>query len=657
MKATRFLVPALTALVLLASFVPDPCRGGTSVPAYRPTANAAARPWRESKGLNAYQRERVRRYLRQQTAGADTLRVLAIQVQFADSLMGGQPGSARSAIHDSTYFANGLRHVEQYYRAASRGDLLVEWRVTPKLYNLPERMRYYGNDDLEETRGVELMQSVIDSADADEDFSLYDTFMVIHAGAGQETDVFDNSRAQLFSTFFDRTDIDLAFEDSTVFGLQTGDSIGGEPFLVDNFMLVPEDASQDDITIGSLGIWVFEVGSRLGLVPLFDSTPGGFPDSRGIGEFDLMSYGLFNAQGFVPAFPSAFNRLIAGWLDPLEIDADGSFRLHDVNRPAPGDTSCLKISITGSEYFLVVNRVHDTNFDSLFTFNDLDSNLIPGNDDSLEGAEFDFFLTDFTNPYVVKPDPNMGGRPRRFVNTGSGIYVWHVDETVVRQNLEAGFLPNDFASRKGVDLEEADGIQDMDKTSGPFAFGSHFDSFRAANNATFGPTTQPGSESNAGAPSGTTIGDVSAPDSFMTFTVDISLPYGVTGESGRRWSAPSRPPLSISTAREERSWWCSPTRDGYTRSGVTARSFWIATATQPLSSRVSPRPERCGSGRRPSVTSTVAVIRRSLPRPAAAGSTRGRETARRSSMVTAARSRTASCSRGPHSRRLRCWWT
>jgi M6 family metalloprotease-like protein len=476
----------------------------------------------------------VDRFLLRQTAAPGALRVLAIQVQFADSLMGGQPGSARLAVHDSTFFANELKHVEQYYRGASRGLLSIQWRVTPRLYNLPERMGYYGDDALEETRGVELMQSVIDSADADEDFSQFDALMVIHAGAGQETDVLDNSRRQLYSTFYDRTDIDAAFEDSTVLGLLTNDSIGGEPFLVDNFMIVPEDASQDDITIGTLGVWAFEIGSRLGLVPLFDSTPSGFPDSHGVGEFDLMSYGLFNAQGFVPGFPGAFNRVLAGWIDPLEIDAGGSFRLHDINRVALGDTACLKIPITESEYYLVVNRVHDANFDSLFTFADFDSDLVPDNTDSLEGAEFDFFLTDFTNPYVVKPDPNMGGLLRRFVNTGSGIYVWHVDETVIRQNLEADFLPNDFSSRKGVDLEEADGIQDMDQTSGPFAFGSHFDSFRAGNNTTFGPATQPGSASNSGAPSGTTIRDVSAPDSFMTLNVDISLPYT---DTRRRWDA------------------------------------------------------------------------------------------------------------------------
>ncbi len=541
MKATRFLVPALSTLLLLPSLLPGVCRGGTGAPAYRAKDSYAKRaPLPVSTRLNVYQRANVRGLLENQATGIDTLRLLALQVQFTDTLMRELPdGSTR----DSTFFANELIHLEQYYNGASRGELVIAWRVTPRVYTAPKEMGYYGDDDFEDVRVVELMQTVIDSADADENFSLYDTFMILHAGAGQETDIYDNSRDQLFSTFFDRTDINAAFEDSTVYGLQTNDSLGGQPFLVDNFMVVPESASQDDITIGQLGIWAFEVGSRLGLLPLFDSTPSGFPDSRGIGEFELMSYGLFNAQGFVPAFPSAFNRVIAGWVDPIDVGADESFRLRDINSPVPGDTSCLRISITESEYFLVTNRVHDTNFDSLFTFGDLDSNQIPENTDSLEGAEFDFFLTDFTNPFIVKPDPNTGV-PRRFVNTGSGIYIWHVDENVIRQNADAGMLPNNYVSRKGVDMEEADGIQDMDNTAGAFSFGSHFDSYRDGNNTAFGPTTTPNSASNSLARSGISVTGISVPDSFMTCSVQIARAYD---ETRTRWMAPVRhqPPTAF----------------------------------------------------------------------------------------------------------------
>ena len=535
----RFLV---SFLILSSSVVTERAVATSTTPVY--VGDQRAPRGAPRARLNAYQRRALDNYLAGATAAIDTLRILAIQSQFADTLMGGQPGSLRNEVRDSTYFANELRHVEQYFDGASRGRLTIVWEVTPRLYNLPEDMGYYGNDALQDTRVVEMMQSLIDSADGDIDFSRFDTFMILHAGAGQETDILDNSRDQIFSTFMDQADIDDAFPDSTVVGLATGDSLLGEPFLIDNFMVLPAYSSQDDITISTLGVYVFEVGSRLGLLPLFDNSPAGFPDSRGIGEYDLMSYGLFNAQGFVPAFPSAFNRVIAGWVDPVLVETDTPFRLADINSAAAGDTNLIRIPVSESEYFLVANRVHDTNLDSLFTFGDLDSNLIPNNTDSLGGAEFDFFLTDITNPFIVRPDPNYGGRPRRFVIVGQGIYIWHVDETVIRQLVDMGTLPNNYVSRKGVDLEEADGIQDLDVAGGAFSFSGHFDSYRAGNNTEFGPGTKPDSRSNSGVRTGITVKNVSAAGTYMTGEIAFDKPYD---EKRARWSGsgPFQPPTVV----------------------------------------------------------------------------------------------------------------
>jgi len=493
--------------------------------------------------LNIFQKQKLRDYLAGFTEPIDSLRVIVLQVQFADSLMGGQPGSLRPEVRDSTWFANEMRHVEQYIRGASQSRTNIAWRVDGRLYNLPEGMGYYGDDRYEETRVVELAQTVIDSADADVDFSLYDNVFIVHAGAGQETDIAGDSPEQIWSSFYDLGDIQFAV-DSLVAGLTTGDSLDGEPFYVNNFSIVPENASQDFSRIGTLGIWVFETGSRLGLLPMFDSTPPGFQDSQGTGNFCVMAYGLWigpeGFDGFVPGFPCAFNRLISGWIDPPVVDAGpgpapGEISLTDVNTGTPTDMTAVRIPITENEYYLVVNRVHDANFDSLFTFGDVDSNMMPDNTDSFEGAEFDFHLTMLTNPTSFRYDDNYGGTIK-LQFTGSGVYVWHVDENVIRQNLEAGYLPNDFVARKGVDLEEADGVQDLDAGGFiGFIFGSHFDSFRSGdgNANSFGPFTSPSSSSNSGAMTGITIADVSVMGAEMTFDLSRTIPYG---ETRTRWT-------------------------------------------------------------------------------------------------------------------------
>ena len=493
-----------------------------------------------NRAPNVYQRARIENLARHATAvDDDTLRVIALQVQFSDSLMGGQPGSNRTAVRDSTWFANELIHCEQYFRGASRGRLVFQWTVDGTLYSLPGSMGYYGADSKEETRVVELAQAVIDLADANVDFSQYDHVFIIHAGAGQETDVNADSPNQIWSSFYDRGDIRDAQDDPASSGLTTDDTAGGDPFFVDNFSIVPSHASQDYATVGTLGIWVFEIGSRIGLLPMFDSTPEGAPDSQGVGSFCLMAYGIFNVNGFVPGFPCAFNRLLAGWLDPVVIDASATtstVRLADVNTGADTDTLCVKIPITESEYYLVTNRVHDANFDSLFTFTDNDSDLIPDNTDSLDGAEFDFFLTDLTNPAVRRYDPRYGFQVL-FRYTGSGVYVWHVDERVVTDAAQRGYLPDDYPARKGVDLEEADGVQDLDRPgSSAFALGNHFDSYRTGdrNNALFGPDAKPASRTNAGAETGISIETLSPPGFRMRVSIGRDISYD---ETRVRWSA------------------------------------------------------------------------------------------------------------------------
>lgn len=482
-------------------------------------------------------------------ASADTLKLIAFQVQFTDSLMGGQPGSNRSQPRDSTWFANELKHVEQYYRGASRNHLTVQWTVDGKLYSLSHKMSYYGADATEEKRVVELAQEVIDLADGTTDLAAYDHVFIIHAGAGQETDVNADSPNQIWTSFYDLSDIQSALDDETQPGLSTNDLEGGAPFFVDNFSIVPSQASQDFATIGTLGVWAFEVGNRIGLLPMFDSTPSGAPDSQGAGNFCLMAYGLFNVNGFVPGFPCEFNRVIAGWLDPVVVDASdaaATVRLTDVNTGTDADTVCVRVPITENEYYLISNRVHDANFDSLFTFGDADSNLIPANDESLEGAEFDFFLTDLSNPASKAYDPNYGFNVLRR-RTGSGIYIWHVDERVVRDAVSQGFLPDDFVARKGVDLEEADGVQDLDR-GGPsaFALGSYFDSFRTGDggHSVFGPDTKPGSLSNAGVATGIRIEATSAPGATMNVVVRRDIPYD---DVRVRWNAdsPLQPPTAV----------------------------------------------------------------------------------------------------------------
>jgi hypothetical protein len=108
-------------------------------------------------------------------------------------------------------------------------------------------------------------------------------------------------------------------------------------------------------------------------------------------------------------------------------------------------------------------------------------------------------------------------------------------------------LADDYAARKGVDLEEADGVQDLDRSgSAVLALGSHFDSYRTGdgNDPVFGPSSDPSSASNAGAVTGIAVETLSAPGFRMRVSIGRNTSYA---ETRARWSASARnqPPTVV----------------------------------------------------------------------------------------------------------------
>lgn len=507
----RIFAAALAAATLSGAFAAEPDVAGIpAMPKGRPAG--------------VYQQMALSGLLAGSFDAPDTLELLVIRVSYTDMDFTSPP-------HDSLYFANELRHTWEYFSGASLGAFGLGWEIAAGVTMLSFDAAYYGEDDLWEERVSEILMEAVAKNDDVIDFSRYDAFALIHPGPGQETDFIGDSSWQLWSGFIDPAEMEAVLADTLgTPGIPTNDMIGPYIFYVDNVMVLPENASQDGKVFGSLGIYAYQVGMRLGMIPMYDTTPSGYPDSQGIGAFGLMGYGLYNAAGFIPAFPCAFHRYLMGWTAPVEVEADGQVNVTDINTSLPADTSLVKIEISPTEYFLVSNRVHDGNMNGRFDFGDVnvDSLHIPENEDTLLGAEFDFFLTATTNPFHHE---DIGGEQVKIVDTGSGIMIWHIDETIIRSRLSIGRYPNDDPGVSGVDLEEADGVQDLDRPGGSHAFGSWGDSYRDGWYPQFGPETIPASFANTGTPTGLVIGTGSVPGPVMEISIEFGeeLPR-VTGE-------------------------------------------------------------------------------------------------------------------------------
>ncbi len=557
------LVLASVGAVLAAPGPPAEVRRGGAAPMTLP--RPAPVPMAAAARLFADRPDRGDDSISRRLAGEKspaTLDAILLMCDFADSLLLGRHGlvdgdfpppmqdEIHYVAHDSVYFDHLLQDVAHYYEAASGGSFVFHWDVHPRVVNLPRPMAWYGNHPDEGDQQILMAAEVVDSLDAEIDFSRYDTVILAHAGAGEETDVLVNSPENIYSTYLDPDDFAAAFDEEILATpyLPTDDMPSGTGLA--RVLVLPETEFQDGIRYGSLGVYAYEVGLRLGMLPLVDFTPAGNVDSQGIGTLGLMGYGLFVAGGWIPPQPCAFNKMLVGWVEPYRADPlDGATHALTPAAQVGGPLSCARVDITAGEYWLLEYRLQDPDGDHFWSFGgDLNGNFRrdyldadspdgrpqPGGKfdpetdtrEWLVGNEWDFFMTE-----------NATG----FGGGGSGVYIWHVDEGVILDVFEAdGALFNADSAHKAVDLEEADGIQDLDSSGfSRFYLGADDDAFRGEGADTFGPTTLPPTDTAAGLPTGILFrefGDVVADsrayimgiaegDTFWGFAYAESVPF------------------------------------------------------------------------------------------------------------------------------------
>jgi hypothetical protein len=220
-----------------------------------------------------------------------------------------------------------------------------------------------------------------------------------------------------------------------------------------------------------------------------------------------MGTGVWNGNGEHPAQLDAWCRYYLGWENAITITDDTqNVPVDYFLNQSPYAQRLYKVPISENEYYLIENRQQnpDHSIDPYFglpsyTFALIDSTeqdyfpaypLIPMfnfMENRYKGNEWDYFL------------PGLGGPDSYGTKDGSGLLIWHIDEYVIQENFDPGFVNNHVnanAAHKGVDLEEADGIQNLDTDASSFyKYGGPYDSFRSnpgnadGNNTYFGKPT------------------------------------------------------------------------------------------------------------------------------------------------------------------------
>jgi M6 family metalloprotease-like protein len=432
--------------------------------------------------------------------------------------------------HTKKYFEHLLEFAQNYWWDVSDHKVWIEFQVVPEgestCYQLPHKLSYYGHED-DWTRGIlTLIKDAVVTSDRESpsiNFRKYTGnsggIIVFHAGASWQTDWFWDSPRDMPDCF--------------VSGL---DDYFGQPIWVDggsvpvvDAMLYSETAFQDGMQGFLQGGLVHEMGHQLGLWDLYDTSG----KTMGVGGWALMGSGNWNLSGLLPPAVCAHSSKRLGFIDPVVLDAnttDKSIQMRCSPDTGAATPKIYEIPIRTGEYYLVENRFVDVSKDTaVYEFQCYEDAAwtIPCGysttaawhlDSSGVRVWKDGVLTDFSGYYDwgLPPDSGMGG-----------LAIWHVDLDKIAQDSADNSV--NAGSPKGVDMEEADGIQDFDTPwwliSDPQAFfyGSPYDVFFDPSAPEFGPYTSPNTNDNSDGVTHISVYNISKPDPTMDFSLRFDL--------------------------------------------------------------------------------------------------------------------------------------
>lgn len=414
-----------------------------------------------------------------QAATDDTIKILAVMVNFQEDRDGATFGNGKFGSiyskdygndildplpHNKEYFESHMTFVKNYYQNVSKGKVHVSFTMLPDTFSVSKTMRNFA-PDINSTDFIALGQFAQEVwAKADQmnpgfKFSDYNVFIIFHAGVGRDISLpgsLGNER-DLPSVYLSENSLKNIFGQSF-----DGFPVSNGSFKIKNSMIIPETESREldgisgkvlfEITIN--GLLVASVASHLGLPDLFDTATG----LSAIGRFGLMDgQAIFAYNGCFPPEPSAWEKIYLGWAEPVTVNP-GNYDIDLVTKLAAtiSDTVILKVPLNSSEYYLIENRQRDA-------FKDGAKVTIKSNSNNFTKT----FLNDTTGFYSYNTDSLAGVildvDEYDWALPGNGIVIWHIDQNVIDEKLADNKINTD-KTRRGVDVEEADGVQDIGET-------------------------------------------------------------------------------------------------------------------------------------------------------------------------------------------------
>lgn len=249
-------------------------------------------------------------------------------------------------------FSSGNQHgsVHDYFMEQSGGQFDLTFDVVGPV-KMPQGYEYYGADsDTQNDVNIKYMLSTaINMVNDDVTWSDYDwdgdgeveQVYFIYAGGGQATGAGD----------------DTIWPHKWYISAANGT---GQPIVRQDMRLNTYACSNEVISgksVAGIGTICHEFSHCLGLPDMYDlsGNSGNSATNYGMGNWDLMNSGNYNNNGYTPAGYTSWEKMMAGWLDPVELTSDthitGMLPLNE-----GGQSYIIYNPANRNEYYMLENR-------------------------------------------------------------------------------------------------------------------------------------------------------------------------------------------------------------------------------------------------------------------------------------------------------------
>lgn len=387
------------------------------------------------------------------------IRVLALLIDYPDLPSQYTVADLQSLLTNPNH-RSGDGSFKSFYTDASFNQLTITVDVMG-WYRAQNNYAYY-SDSAGTPRAAKLVREAVDAAEtAGANFANYDNdndgdvdgILVVHSGPGAETGI-PNRNRHIWSHRW------VMSGGSSVPG---GGSVTYDGKFINDYMINPETrGTLTNPRLVGIGVFCHEFGHNLGLPDLYD-TDASNGDSEGIGNWAVMAGGTWLGGEHRPGGFCAWSKEDLGWISPTALTAT-STGTYSLKPASTVQNDIVKITTSEpTEYFLLENRQK--------TGRDLE---LPGH----------------------------------------GLAIWHINTT---KTNSFGNRVNGDETLKGVDLEEADGLADLDNEVNR---GDGGDVFPGTTNKTdFNNTSNPNSQLYNSTSSGLVVRNITERGDSIIFTL------------------------------------------------------------------------------------------------------------------------------------------